>query len=309
MGILKDFSHNDELNRASENFNQIKQRLNFIPDLAYTEIENSNEAFLDLGVKYREKGDFKKALYYYKHCILSSFEENPDSPEIAISFNDIALILSNQKETKKALNFYNLAIENSLKNGNENTSIYFSNLGDFQRKQGNYSEALINFEKSLALKTEMLEKGHQEIAFGYHNVGLCHQNLNNVGLAIENFEKCLAINLNIHGPNHEYVGISHITIGECLIEKKQYQRAITHLEQGIKTNPGGAFPFKIAQCYNSIGDKEKALEYFIASAEIRKERLGVNHASTIKTVLKAKETNEELGNFDIGLPSWFDDVN
>ncbi len=70
------------------------------------------------------------------------------------------------------------------------------------------------------------------------------------------------------------------------------------------------FPFYIGLCYEELAENENALQYYIQSAEIRKEDpdLGLVADSTQEAIAAAKRLAKELGKED-ELPKWMKNDN
>ena len=67
----------------------------------------------------------------------------------------------------------------------------------------------------------------------------------------------------------------------------------------------GGCPFQIGKCYEALDNKKLALDYFIQSAEIRKEdpEVGINDESTKTSIESAMRLAKELGK-ENELPDW-----
>ena len=76
---------------------------------------------------------------------------------------------------------------------------------------------------------------------------------------------------------------------------------------GYKFNKAGGFPYNIGKCYEALGQDEYALKYYLESAEIRYNQLGVDDEVTIDARDKVVELASKLDRRS-GLPDWFLDV-
>jgi len=274
--------------------------------------DESRLAFLDLGVMFREKKNYKKALYYYKQCIEENLSEHGIYHEqLAVAYNDIGLIYNEKGLDEEALELYKKVLRIGLKvhgEKHENVVIYYANLGEWYFEHKGYKEALHFHEKSMGVKLAIYPNDHQEVGFSFDKIGLCWQLMGNHSKALEFHRKCLEINIKHNGTSHEYVAIGQFNIGECLMDSGQYKEATESLKKAYAIEKLGGYAFKIAECYEALQDRDNALDYYIKSAEVRKDSLGQDHEKTVKAVDKAKEINDELGQFDFDLPAWFDDA-
>lgn len=90
--------------------------------------------------------------------------------------------------------------------------------------------------------------------------------------------------------------------------KGEFKESIKTSEIVFRLSKRGGALFHIAVCYEKQGELEESLKYYIESAEIRRERVGIEHELTLKSVTEAKRINDQLGQYDFDLPSWFDDA-
>ena len=108
------------------------------PEIFFDEIKQNKNS---LGILYRDIVEYKKALQALFDSIEISEEYKlPNS----IAYNNIASIYFNQEEYKKALNYYQLAIEKENESASPNRSHvikYLTNIAVLHTKIGNLDEA------------------------------------------------------------------------------------------------------------------------------------------------------------------------
>ncbi len=93
-----------------------------------------------------------------------------DHPDTAISYNNLAANLSNQREYAQAQPLHEKALEINrrlLSDHHPNTAMSYHNLGSTLASQGKYAEAQPLFEKSLEIKRAMLTDDHPLTAITY----------------------------------------------------------------------------------------------------------------------------------------------
>jgi tetratricopeptide (TPR) repeat protein len=97
----------------------------------------------------------------------------------------------------------------------------------------------------------------------------------------------------------------YFTIGNCFKELRNYYQAIDNYSKGFKINSMGRFPFRIAQCYEALLDFNAAFDYYLQSAEIRKndEEVGLDHSATQESTANAIRLAQQLSRED-ELPKW-----
>ena len=94
-----------------------------------------------------------------------------------------------------------------------------------------------------------------------------------------------------------------MNIAKCFAIFGDYNKAIENFKKGYEILAKGGFPYKIAQCFEALNDKKNALDYYIQSAEIRKERIGLQDPATQDSISNAKRLAKELWREE-ELPEW-----
>ena len=86
-------------------------------------------------------------------------------------------------------------------------------------------------------------------------------------------------------------------------------QAIDNYNKGFEIQKAGGFPYQIAQCYEALSDLNAAFDYYLKSAEIRKndDEVGISHEATLEAVTDARRLAEQLQRQD-ELPKWFTKV-
>ncbi len=164
-----------------------------------------------------------------------------------------------------------------------NDAILLAQLGNCEKKFGNYDKALEYYEKSLVIKLKTLGGGHISVAYTYGNIGLIWKNKGNYDKALEYHEKSLAIKLKILGVESLVLATSYGNIGQAWISKGNYDKALEYYEKSLAIklkSLGGEHP-SVATSYNHIGliwrnkaNYDKALEYHEKSLAIKLKTLG-----------------------------------
>jgi len=84
-----------------------------------------------------------------------------------------------------------------------------------------------------------------------------------------------------------------------------YQTAIQSFKAGFAIQKTAGYPYRIAQCYEALSENHEALEYYLQSAEIRKDDpdLGIEAESTQESINDCIRLAKELGK-EGELPDW-----
>ena len=144
---------------------------------------------------------------------------------------------------------------------------------------------------------------HPSTGTSYNNLGLVWNKKGEYDKAIEYFEKSLAIKLKTLGGEHSDVATSYFDIGNINKTLNNFELAIENYQNGFLIEKKGGFLFKIAQCYEALNEQEKASDYYIQCAEIRKQDIGLEHEATQEAIANAKRLAKEL-NKENELPKW-----
>ena len=151
---------------------------------------------------------------------------------------------------------------------------------------------------------------HPSVAGSYNNIGLTWKNKGEYVKALEFYENALHIEIKTLGQEHPDVAISYFNIGNCNFELKYYAEAIDFYKKGFSILNKGGFPFQIGKCYEVLDKKGLALDYFIQSAEIRKDdpEFGLDNERTKDSITNTKRLAKEIGK-ENELPEWMKEIN
>ena len=110
-----------------------------------------SDAYNNLGVYNRAKGNYPKALEYQEKA-LQLFDKNNDLNNQAISLKNIGNVYLVQGQYEEALKFYLQSLEILEKTGDEyGLAAIYNNIGLAYKNQGDYNAALKQYEKSFEI--------------------------------------------------------------------------------------------------------------------------------------------------------------
>ena len=185
-----------------------------------------------------------------------------------------------------------------------------SQLGNCEKKFGNFDKALEYYEKCLAIELKTLGGEHPYVATSYFNIGSAWDNKGQYEKALEYYKKSLVIRLKTLGGEHPDVGSSYNNIGNVWINKGEYDKALEYHEKCLKIELktlGGEHP-SVAGSYNNIGltwknkgEYDKALEYYKKCLVIRLKTLGGEHPDVATTYFYIGKCNHELMRYLIAI--------
>jgi tetratricopeptide (TPR) repeat protein len=304
IGLVLDNS--GEFKKAIENYEialsiNLKLLNNGDPDIAAN--------LTNIGISWDKIGDFKKAIEYKEkglEIVLNFYGEN--HPALSNNYNNLGVTYCNMGDYKKALFFYEKSLDIRIRSFGENhpdLDFNYFNIASTWYTLKNYPKAMFYYNKCLVIRIDCFGEHHPLVAETYNYLADVHCDIGEYFKAIEMYNKSLDI---FHkNPNSGYLDHStyYFNIGFCLQNIEKFQQAIEAFSNGFEIQKKGGFLFRIAQCYESLGNLNDALRYYIESAEIRKEdpECGLENESTIGSIKNTKRLAKELGK-EIELPEW-----
>ena len=242
---------------------------------------DSHEAFFNIGTILLKKLKFKDAVDYFKSAI------NLEKDYFDAHFN-IAECYKNLESFDEAIS----SLETCIKIKPNDLEIY-NNLGLIYKQIKKFDFSINNFKKTLEIDPNFYQ--------GYNNLGVVYLEKEQLDEAIELFNKCIQT-------NQGYVE-AYNNLGIVLNKKNKYQSAILILERGLKIDPnfknislnlaiayaavGRVFEaiklcekeidlnktdkilMVLGNCWCSIGEIAKGLDYYEKSIKLNPENLQV----------------------------------
>ena len=166
-------------------------------------------------------------------------------------------------------------------------------LGEYQKRNGAFMEAVGSLEKSLLLKINKYGEAHPDVATIYNNLGSIYLVIGENNLSIINFEKCLELRLKCFDKNHDSIANSYNAIGSFYNTINLYEKSLEFYEVSLeirRRNLGQYHP-KLAVNYNNIGttyfnlgNMKMAKEMYEKSKEIRAKFYGLYHPEVANSI-------------------------
>ena len=268
------------------------------------------KSYNNMGNIWKNKGDYEKALEFYQRSLeIKTKSLGEQHPDVAKSFNNMGIIWKNKGDYDKALEFYQQALEiriNSFGKQHPDVAKSYNNMGDIWKKWGDFDKALEYYQQALEIRINSFGKQHPDVSKSYKNIGNIWRKKVDYKKALDFYQQSLEIRLLILGSSHSDLAEDYLEIGEVQKEMQLFLPAIKAFKQSFEIGKKGGTLFQIAQCYEALSDKSKALEYYVESAEIHKEdpEVGIEHDATMESVKEAIRLAQEL-HLGEALPSWF----
>jgi tetratricopeptide (TPR) repeat protein len=263
----------------------------------------------NIGSVWKNKGEYDKALEFYQQCLdIRLMTLGAENHLVAISYFNMGSIWNSKDEYDKALEFFQRCLDIELKTlGAEHPDVASSHflIGSILENKGETDRALGFYQRCLEIELKTLGTEHLEVARSYYKVGSVWEGKSEYNIALEFYVKCLKIRLNSPDVDSQVISTTYFTIGNCFKELRLYSQAIESYSKGFDFNCAGGFPFQIAQCYESLSDLNAALDYYVKSADIRKNNheIGLAHSATQESIENALRLAKILLRED-ELPMW-----
>ncbi|MDO4407709.1 MAG: tetratricopeptide repeat protein [Eubacteriales bacterium] len=252
-------------------------------------------------------GCFEDALSHYRQAIgLQQSLEGGGVPEIAVTYNDLAVLLYEMEEFDEAGDLLEQALRiQTAAYGPD--SIYlsttFNNQGLLASARGDHEAAAAYYEKSLMLQRKFHGELHPGTAVICCNLGQEYSELSDLDKAEAFFDRALRINTELFGENYagnagicNNIGLmydelarksfeqGHDEDGQSMIDLafRWYWKALSILEQNYgMENPHRADLYNnMAQAYLLLGDTKKGFSCFETAAAILEKIFGPDHPRT-----------------------------
>ncbi len=218
-------------------------------------------AFNQIGLFYKNKGEYDKALYYYNEAIYirSKTLIHDRKKHSWFIYNNIGNVYKYKGEYDRALIYLKKGLIISIEAKGENhNSVATSNnnIGNIYSLKGDYDEALYYYNKALAIRTKVLDENHSDMAYSYHDIGKLYTMKKEYDKALSNTKKALTIRQNVFGEHHPDVADSYISLGNIYESKKEYKFALINYQKAlrIRRKVFGAYHPKVAVSNNDIAN-------------------------------------------------------
>jgi tetratricopeptide (TPR) repeat protein len=248
----------------------------------------------NIGLGYRAIAQYSKALEMCKIKSLGIRERalGKKHPDIAASYNIIALICQDQGNYVEALEWNNKALaiaEKTLGLKHIDTASSYNNLATVYFSQGNYVEALGLFRKALAINEVTLGRVHPTIAYIYNNIASIYASQGDYVEALSWYHKALEIYTVVSGVDHPDTANSYNNIAHVYANQGDYGKALELHKKALgihkrifgKKHPNTATICNgVAEIYYRQSDYAKALVWFERALKIYEKVLGKDHPDT-----------------------------
>lgn len=209
------------------------------------------QALSTQGVSYAIRGDYDKALSYYKNSLIH-FEKVNYKKGIASISNNIGVIYYDQGDLQAAIDNYKRSVKMMEELGNITAvSKALSNIGNVYMDKGDFTNAIDYFEKSYSISKKSGNKDGMINAL--NNIAILYDNILEHERAIEYFKQCYNLidtntqnRLQLEASTLNNLGTSYSYLG-------QDELALDYYEKSLKIKRHLNNPIDVALMLNNIG--------------------------------------------------------
>ena len=194
--------------------------------------ENSSSlagSYKYLAATYRTTAEYKEAERYYKKALDIYKGKKDDSAKMADVYTGLGENARLSGDLARSFKWNKMAVKILEKQAEEEVllSTAYNNLGLSYYDDGNYSESIVYYFKSTAMKDE----GTIEVAKTYNNIASSYDALEDFDKAIEYYQKALKIFEKILGKDALYTVLTFNNIGVCYENKGDFKVSLGYLEK------------------------------------------------------------------------------
>ena len=224
-------------------------------------------------------------------CVLAL--EGHDSPDVAASYNNIAIIYKNQGKYEEALEMYtkSLDIKTRIYGGDNHPDVAtsYNNIGNVYNRQGQYERALEYYQKALEIDIKVSGQDHPDVATSFNNIGVVYQKKGDLENALVQHQKALEIRTRVFGSDHLDVAKSYNNIGLVYDTQGKYEEALEYYQKSLDIKirvVGGDHPDvatsyqNLAVVYQRQGNHVQTKEMATKAYHIFLKVLGPDHPQT-----------------------------
>jgi len=270
----------ESIENKKEKYKEKKNRKEYIKSIEKTyslnllEGVDTEERYIEEGLKYSNNNDFNKAIEQFNKVIklnnkndkvyfylgnsydnLGKHEEAIKSYKKAIDINpnyddayyNMGNTYNNLKQYKEAIESYKKSIEI-----NPNNDSAYNNMGSAYNNLKQYKEAIESYKKAIDINPNN-DSAYNNMGSAYFIMGIKYDMLKQYKEAIESYKKAIEID-----PNFD---LAYSRMGTTYGELEQYKEAIKSYKKAIEINPNDYQAYtNMGYTYNNLKQYKEAIE-------------------------------------------------
>ncbi|CAF1261586.1 unnamed protein product [Didymodactylos carnosus] len=189
---------------------------------------------------------------------------------------------------------------------NRDLALIYHYHGSSLDRAGNYAQAMVEYEKTLAMQQRLFPEGHSDLGETLGGIGLVYDNMGKYDLSIEKHLQALAMGEKTLPKDHVHIAEALNNVGLCYFKMGKSDLALEYAVRALEMRQR-QFPHDHPDCYmlNNIGlayhyshEYEKALVNFQQSLEMRQRCLPPDHADIAGSFCNLAAAHLALKHFD-----------
>ncbi|CAF3882684.1 unnamed protein product [Rotaria sp. Silwood1] len=220
----------------------------------------------------------------------------------------VAYILIKLGDSAKAKQLYEILLEKA--SSEKDLAEYSHQLGWVLDLMGEYSEAIVFYEKTCDFYEKTRSPTHSDLATFYNNIGNLHKHMGEYSKALSSYERSLEIRKIALPPNHLNFASSYENIGSVYSNMGEYSKALSSHERSLEirkialppNHPSWAISYNnIGNVHKHMGEYSKALSSYELSLEIQKIALPPNHLDFATSYNNIGNLHKHMGEYSKAL--------
>ncbi len=272
-------------------------------------VDTTASQYFDIAESLYRSGDYEISTYNYLKAA-EIFKSDELWNEYLTSTNYAGINLRYIAKYNEALKVLRNGLVFGLKKYGEQNLIVadlYSSLGSAFYDQGNLSNALPDYEKSLQICLDLFGDGNKYTARGYHNVGLIYYWLGDADKALDYFNKALTIWLKTIGEKNANVGNCYINLANTYFYMEDFETSLNYDLKALETwksvlgeeNQFIAMSYNnLAQTYETLRKNKEALAYDKKALALRKKLFGDSHPEVASSYANIAKVCTTTGQYD-----------
>lgn len=204
------------------------------------------------GVRFRNQNNFAQARAEFEMCVKILEEESPNSLDLALSFENLALTFECEHKHAEAIVNFKKALGICQTVAPEKVPNYHLQLGVNFRRQSQFNEALFHFNKAIEGHRARNPNG-EDLAISFNTLGLMLQEQGKWEEALLSFKKALAV-YEVNGTSKSVVALSiKANVGSVMARTGKLAEALEMSEKlALELTAASAGAETIAAVYNTV---------------------------------------------------------
>ncbi len=263
---LYDYNDGERVKDYAEKALVFSNKINHKKGIAY--------AYLFLGICQWKKGEYDRALAYYKVSLNIMKAINQPIGESSL-YGNIGYVYNEKGDYPLALKYTLKALRMKENLDDERgIAVTYMNLGNIYNNQSNYKESITYHLKALKMKEKLNDK--PGMGGCYINIALVFSSQGKQDDALSNYEKSVPL---FESVGDKYgLGLAFSGIASIYVDRKKYEESLDYYLKALKVRKEIDDKMGIAACYTGIGNlyllqkkNNNAVSYQLKALKIQEE--------------------------------------